>query len=146
MVSQLVGGRLPIPPPLFDLAPLAAVFLAFLIFTSLPLSFPSFGRGKRTFFFWFPPERWRPNASSHRYRQREKKTLPFAPRHFHLGSLSRFFPSLTCCRCLSLSLLLGGANAEFFGLSRGAHVDSGSQSTPVEETEIVLFPFGTFPA
>ena len=52
MVSQLVGGCLPTTPHLFfDLAPLAAGFLAFLILSSLPLAFPPFGRGKRAFFW-----------------------------------------------------------------------------------------------
>ena len=73
MISQPVEGRLPIPPPPPFFRPCTpAVFLAFLISTSLPLSFPSFGRGKRAF-FGFPPERWRPNVSSHRYRRKKEK-------------------------------------------------------------------------
>ena len=76
----------------------------------------------------------------------EKENTPFCTTTFPpcalRGILSRFF-SLPLP--LSFPSLGRGECGVFFGLSRGAHVDSGSQSTPVEEIEIVLFPFGTFP-
>ena len=114
------------------------------LFKSLPLcASPFFWAGQTGGLFWTLPERRRPNASCYRCRQRKKNAPPFAPRHFHFvpseQPLSLFF--LSDLLPLS-SLLLGGANAEFLGLSRGAQFDSESQSTSMEEIEIVLFLFG----
>ena len=54
MVSQLVGGCLPTPPHLFfDLAPLAAGFLAFLILYLSASRFPSFWAGQTGLFLGF---------------------------------------------------------------------------------------------
>ena len=129
----------PSPPRFSDLAPWAA-FCRFLnLCLSAPL--PSFGRGKQGVCFGLcrnggGPMRHAIDAG------RGKRTHPLlhhniftlCPQPLSLFFLSDLLP-------LS-SLLLGGANAEFLGLSRGAQFDSESQSTSMEEIEIVLFLFG----